>query len=106
MFAEFMNQYGMELIALILTALFGVFGMILKRLAQRWLDTGDKRALAITAVRFVEQVFHDLHGADKMQEALNKFSELLAEHNIICSSTEMEALLEAAVNEMNAQAKK
>ena len=103
MFAEFMNTYGMELIAAVLTALLGYLGMIAKRLITRYLDTGDKQALALASVRYVEQVYTQLHGPEKMRHALSRFEKLLGEHGIICSATEMEALLKAAVNEMNAQ---
>ena len=103
MFAEFMEAYGMELIAMVLTALLGYIGMVAKRLISRYLDTGDKRALALASVRYVEQVFQQLHGPEKMRKALDKFAVMLDEHGITCSAAEMETLLEAAVNEMNAQ---
>ena len=104
MFTEFMNSYGMEIIAMVLVSVLGYLGMIAKRLITRYLDTGDKRAMALASVRYVEQVYIGLHGQEKMHHALSRFEKLLAEHGITCSATEMEALLEAAVNEMNAQA--
>ena len=104
MFAEFMTKFGMEIIAAIFTGMLGLIGMVIKRMVQRYLDTGDKKALALASVGYVEQVYKELHGPQKMRHALSRLEKLLAEHNIICSATEMETLLESAVNEMNNQA--
>ena len=101
MFKEFINLYGMEIIAAILTGLFGLVGMMLKRIAQRYLDNSTKRAVARTAVRYVEQAWKDIHGEEKLKKALETASILLAEQGIDWRPNEMKILLEEAVEEMN-----
>ena len=54
-----------------------------------------------TAVRFVEQVYRDIHGAEKLKKAMEKASEILAGYGITISDEELIAMLEAAVNEFN-----
>ena len=104
MFAEFMNTYGMEIIAAILTAVLGTIGMAIKKATIRWLDTKEKKALAKIAVDFVEQTYRTIHGPEKMSEAVTAFSQLLMNNGIDCDVHEMEIMLEAAVKEMNKQA--
>ena len=58
-------------------------------------------AVAKTAVQFVEQVYKDLHGEDKLNTALEAASDMLAEKGITVSELEMRVLLESAVAEFN-----
>ena len=62
MFAEFMEQYGLSLIGAILTAILGFIGIAVKRMAQKWLDTKEKKQIAEQVVLFVEQVYKALGG--------------------------------------------
>ena len=101
MFAEIINLYGAEILGTILVALAGIFGMIVKNMAAKYLDTDTKRAIAKIVVQFVEQTYKDLHGEAKLNAALNVFAQLLAEKKINASVTEMKVLLEAAVAEFN-----
>ena len=101
MFAEIVNLYGAEILGTLLLALAGIFGMIAKNLASKYLDTDTKRTLAKVVVQFVEQVYKELHGEDKLAAALTVFSEMLAEKGIQATELEMEVLIEAAVAEFN-----
>ena len=101
MFAEIINLYGAEIIGTLLLAMAGIFGMIAKNLASKYLDTDTKRTLAKVVVQFVEQVYKELHGEDKLAAALTVFSEMLAEKGIHSTELEMEVLIEAAVAEFN-----
>ena len=101
MFAEIVNLYGAEILGTLLLAMAGIFGMIAKNLAAKYLDTDTKRTLAKVVVQFVEQVYKDLHGEDKLNAALSVFSEMLLKKNIEASEFEMKVLLEAAVGEFN-----
>lgn len=106
MFAEFINIYGMEILGTILVALAGIFGMVAKNLAAKYLDTNTKRTLANVVVQFVEQVYKDLHGQDKLNAALSTLADLLAEKNIYATEAEMIVMIEAAVAEFNEVFKK
>lgn len=106
MFAEFINQYGMQLMYMALTAIAGYLGIVAKNLFTKYINDKTKEAVAKTAVKFVEQVYKDLHGEDKLNAALNAASEMLAEKGITVSQLEMRVLIEAAVAEFNEAFKK
>ena len=101
MIAEFLSTYLYELLAVVLSALFGLLGMALKRMAAGFCTDQTKTALAKTAVLFVEQVFRDLHGADKLEKACALLANRLRERGIAISREELVLLIEAAVGEMN-----
>ena len=101
MVLEIINLYGAEIIGTLLVAMAGIFGMILKRIAERALDTPVKQQLAKIAVQFVEQTYKELHGEAKLNAALMALAGLLAEKKINASEDEMRIMIEAAVAEFN-----
>lgn len=98
---ELLVDFGLELLALVFGLVFSFLGMKAKELVTKYVNTKEKKALAETTVLYVEQVFKDIHGQDKLNEALKMFSKLLAEKNIKVTDTEMMALIEAAVSSFN-----
>ena len=106
MFAEFINIYGMEILTAILGFIFTLLGFVLKSLAKKYLDDNTKMTVAAVCVQFVEQVYKELHGEEKLYKALERASELLYEKGIDFSAVEMETLIEAAVAEFNEAFKK
>lgn len=101
MFAEFINQYGVQILYTVITAIAGYVGIAIKSLVTKYINDKTKQAVAKTAVQFVEQVYKDLHGEDKLNAALGAMSEMLAEKGITISDLEMRVLIEAAVSEFN-----
>jgi len=101
MFDYLFWTYGGEIIALIVTVVFGVLGFVVKNFVKTYLNDKRKQDIARAVVRFVEQCFKDLHGKEKLTAALNRASAIMAEKGIDFSATEMETLIEAAVAEFN-----
>ena len=97
----FIYSYGIEIIGLILASIFGLLGYAAKKIYQNHINDETKRSIAKAVVQFVEQVYKDIHGADKLYAALERAEQLLAEKNIKFSAVEMETLIEAAVAEFN-----
>jgi hypothetical protein len=106
MFAEFINTYGMQILYALLTGIAGYIGIVVKNLVTKYLNDKTKRDVAKSAVQFVEQVYKDLHGEEKLYEALVAASEMLAEKGITVTELEMRVLIEAAVAEFNEAFKK
>lgn len=106
MFAEFINTYGMRLLDMIVMGIAGYIGIVIKNLCQKYLNDKTKKAVAKNVVQFVEQVYKDLHGEEKLNTALAAASEMLAEKGIAFSELEMRVLIEAAVAEFNEAFKK
>ena len=96
-----LNGYISQIILVILLALAAFIGTQIRNLYNKYVNTEIKQAVCKTAVRFVEQVYKDIHGAEKLKQAMLKASELLAEYGIKISDVELITLLEAAVNEFN-----
>lgn len=96
-----MSNYITQIILAIFLALAAFLGAQVKALYNKYVTTEIKQAVCRTAVRFVEQVYKDLHGREKLEEAMKKASELLEEYGITITETELVAMLEAAVNEFN-----
>lgn len=101
MFAEFINTYGMQLMYAIITAIAGYIGIVVKNLVTKYLNDKTKKEVAKNAVQFVEQVCKNLHGEEKLNEALSAAAEMLAEKGITITDLELRVLVEAAVAEFN-----
>ena len=106
MFDYLMWTYGGEIIALIVTAVFGAFGIVAKNIVKTYLNDKRKQDIAKAVVRFVEQCYKDLHGEEKLSAALNRAATIMMEKGINFSVTEMETLIESAVAEFNEAFKK
>lgn len=94
-----------SIVASIVAAIFAVIAWIASRLRvkfEAFLNTKEKREIARIVVRSIEQTVENLHGADKLAQALIYFHELASERGITCGETEAKLMIEAEVNEMNA----
>ena len=96
-----MKQYVMQIVLMILLALAGWLGVQVKNLYKKYVTTEVKQAVCRTCVRFVEQVYTDLHGREKLRKAMERATQILATYDIHITEDELEAMLEAAVNEFN-----
>lgn len=98
---DILNSYLTKILLLLLLALAGWLGGQVKNLYKTYVNTEIKQAVCRTAVRFVEQVYKDIHGPEKLMKAMQRASEMLAEYGITISDVELISMLEAAVNEFN-----
>jgi hypothetical protein len=101
MFAEFLNQYGVTLLYMIVTAIGGYLGLVARNLVNKYLTDRTKRDIAKTVVQAVEQIYKDLHGEEKLTRALSAAAEMLTEKGIKASDLELRMLIEATVAEFN-----
>ena len=96
-----LQDYFNQIIMLLLLALAAFLGGQARNLYKKLITTEIKQSVCRTAVRFVEQCYLDLHGPEKLAQAMGKASEILAGYGITISETELVAMIEAAVNEFN-----
>jgi hypothetical protein len=96
---EFMQNYGIELISTALVALAGYLGMVVKKLVEKYLKNKTAKSIAKTVVQAVQQMYKDLNGPEKLDKAMEAFSDMLAEEGIHISEFKMRMLLEASVGE-------
>lgn len=101
MFETVMHEYFFQFLLLIVCAAATAIGFGCRKLYKRHIDSLEKEAVAFSAAAFVEQTFKDLHGIQKLQEALKAAEILLASKGIRFSAAEMKILIEAAVGQFN-----
>lgn len=91
----------LQLAGTILMCVAGVVGYQIKKLYNKYVDNQTKYDIVNSTVEYVEQVYKDIHGEEKLQKALDRASELLTNAGITVTTTELETLIESAVNGFN-----
>lgn len=99
MFNWIFETYGVQIMLAVLCAIAGGLGYVARQLHVRYINTAEKRSVARTAAAFVEQVWKDIHGPEKLDKALEAAQVLLKKKGIAFDAAEMKILIEAAVGE-------
>lgn len=98
---EFVSAYGLTIAYAALTALAGAAGVWLKRWVGRYRDDKTKREVAEVCVQAVEQVYRELHGAEKFAKCADAMAEMLAQRGVAVTELEIKVLCEAALARFN-----
>lgn len=98
---EIIQNYLLEILATVITAVASFIGIRIKNAYTKYVDTQTKKEIVKDTVNYVEQVYKDIHGAEKLEMAKRKAIEWLNEKGIKISETELEILIESAVNGFN-----
>lgn len=98
---EVFTTYALEIVKAIVLMIAGYVGIVIKNLAAKYITTDTAKKVADTTVKYVEQIYTDIHGEDKLNKAIALASDILEQKAINISETELRAMLEAAVKEMN-----
>ena len=101
MVAQFINEYGTNILYAIITAIAGGIAIVVKNLYKKYVDDQTKKSVVKTVVQGIEQMYKDLHGEEKLNAALENASEMLSLKGISVSEFELRMLIEAAVGEFN-----
>lgn len=91
----------LPILATFLTGLFTYIGTRLKKVYEEKVNTETAKAVVEDAVRFVEQVYTDLHGQEKLEKATAQVVEVLQSKGISISEAEINMLIESAVYGLN-----
>lgn len=91
----------LQLAGTVLMVVAGIIGYQIKKLYNQYIDTETKKDVVESTVQYVEQVYTDLHGQEKLEKALDRASQILREKGITVYVDELETLIEAAVNGFN-----
>lgn len=101
---EFLNEIMPSLLSLvgtIVAVLLGYAGVEIKKLYNKYVDTQVEKDVVYSTVKYVEQIYTDIHGEDKLNEALKQASSILQEKGIQVSQDQLKTLIESAVYGMN-----
>ena len=94
-------QILLPILATALTALFTYIGTALKRAYEEKINNETAKAIVNDAVKFVEQVYSDLSGKEKLEKATQQVSEILQSKGINITPAEINMLIESAVYGLN-----
>lgn len=81
-------------------ALFSWIGIQLKRLYQEHIDTKTKEDIIKSTVQYVQQVYKDINGEEKLEKAVSTASDWLSSKGLEVSEAELRVLIESAVYSM------
>ena len=91
----------LPVLATFLTGLFTYIGTRLKKVYEEKVNTETAKNVVEDAVRFVEQVYTDLHGQEKLEKTTAQVVEVLQSKGISISEAEINMLIESAVYGLN-----
>lgn len=94
---EFLQNYLLEILATVITAVASFIGLTIKNAYTKYINTQTKKEIVKDTVNYIEQVYKDIHGEEKLSKAKEKALEWLNEKGIKISDIELEILIESAV---------
>ena len=94
-----MSNYITQITLSIVLFIAAFLGLQAKNLYKKYVNTEIKQIIVKNAVLFVEQTCKDIHGREKLLEAMKKASAMLEEYGIEVSSEELVTMIESAVRE-------
>ena len=80
-----------------LTTILSYIGLRLRSLYEQYINTKEKEAVVRNTVRYIEQVFGALKGAEKLETAKITALDWLHEKGIEISDAELTILIESSV---------
>lgn len=98
---EMVSIYAPQLLEAVLYLIVGLLVLAANKYIKPIMQNKVIQAIAKNVVLAVEQTYKDLHGEDKLNKALDAFSEMLATKHIKISANEMIVMLESALAELN-----
>ena len=101
MFEEIITTYLIPALATLLSGVITYLGVRIKAVYEKKINTEEKQKVVETTVKYIEQVFKDLHGKEKLNKCKEKAMEWLNEKGISISEVELDILIESTVNKIN-----
>lgn len=99
--SNFISEYGTDILYGALVAIAGFLGTAIKKIFEKYINDKTKKDVVKTCVKAVEQLYKDLHGAEKFEKAFEASVEMLNSKGINITELEVKMLIESAVAEFN-----
>ena len=109
LFQNYIAENGVEILATIVTAIFGLLGVLAKKLYNKIVDEKNEKIIEKVVgycVQGVEQLYKDLHGEEKLNKVIESVTDILSEKGITVTDLELRMLIESAVGSFNDNFKK
>ena len=90
----------MQILATIITAVASFIGVSIKKAYTKYVDTKTKKEIVEATVKYIEQIYKGvlITNEDKLAKAKEKALEWLTSKGLKVSDTELDILIESAVN--------
>ncbi len=97
---EIIQNNLIEILATIITAVASFIGVSIKKAYTKYVDTKTKKEIVKATVEYIEQIYKNImiSNENKLQKCKEKALEWLNSKKIKISDTELEILIESAVN--------
>lgn len=97
---ELIQDNLMQILATIITAVASFIGMSIKKAYTKYVDTKTKKEIVDSTVKYIEQIYKGvtISNEDKLSKAKEKALEWLNSKGLKISDTELDILIESAVN--------
>lgn len=97
---ELIQDNLIQILATIITAVASFIGMSIKKAYTKYVDTKTKKEIVDLTVKYIEQIYKGvmISNEDKLSKAKEKALEWLNSKGLKISDTELDILIESAVN--------
>lgn len=97
---EILQDNLIQILATIITAVASYIGVQIKKAYTKYVDTKTKKEIVKSTVEYVEQIYKGVmvSNEDKLNKAKEKALEWLNSKGLKISDTELDILIESAVN--------
>ena len=82
----------------VLTTVASYVGMKIKNIYKEKVDTETKKKVVETTCRYINQLYNDLDGSQKLEKAKENIVDQLNEKGISITELELDVLIESTVN--------
>jgi intergrase/recombinase len=89
----------------ILTGIASFVGLKIKGIYEKYINDKTKKDVVESTVKYVEQIYSDLKGEEKLEKAKENIIELLNQKGISITELEMDVLIEATCNSFKSSLK-
>ena len=97
---EILHDNLIQILATIITAVASFIGVSIKKAYTKYVDTKTKKEIVNSTVEYIEQIYKNVTvtNEEKLAKAKEKALEWLNTKGLKISDTELEILIESAVN--------
>lgn len=97
---ELIQDNLIQILATVITAVASFIGMSIKKAYTKYVDTKTKKEIVDSTVKYIEQIYKGvvISNEDKLSKAKEKALEWLNSKGLKISDTELDILIESAVN--------
>lgn len=97
---ELIQDNLIQILATVITAVASFIGVSIKKAYTKYVDTKTKKEIVDSTVKYIEQIYKGvmISNEDKLSKAKEKALEWLNSKGLKISDTELDILIESAVN--------